>query len=259
MANRYLFCIDIDGTLLDGISKIPPQENIRAIQEARSQGHVIYINTGRSWSNIPNEIRNTLQFMDGICCANGSYIRTNDQVHKNEILPKHLVKEFLHYFLFEDDRFCLFEGVEALIKTRESSRLYGNPGVLIQSMEELTTKFNDPDFNVFSCEGQLPQSFRDHYCNLVNIFQCDTFADCIPLGCTKATGLQFVADLHGIEYSNTVAIGDSANDLPMLRAAGIAVAMGNASPDVKAEASFITDSNKEFGVASAIRKILSTI
>ncbi len=53
-----------------------------------------------------------------------------------------------------------------------------------------------------------------------------------------------------------MAIGDSGNDYMMLKAAGIGVAMGNAEPEVKSAADFITRSNQEDGVAYAIEQIL---
>ena len=55
-----------------------------------------------------------------------------------------------------------------------------------------------------------------------------------------------------IVLSQVMAIGDQDNDLPMILAAGLGVAMGNASEDVKAKADVITSSNAEDGVAQAI-------
>ena len=54
----------------------------------------------------------------------------------------------------------------------------------------------------------------------------------------------------------TIAAGDADNDIPMLQAAGLGVAMGNALPHVKAEADYIAPSNEEDGVATAIREFM---
>ena len=56
-----------------------------------------------------------------------------------------------------------------------------------------------------------------------------------------------------------MAMGDSENDLSMINAAGIGVAMGNASDDVKAVANYITSSNNEDGVAKAIKNFIPAI
>ena len=50
--------------------------------------------------------------------------------------------------------------------------------------------------------------------------------------------------------------GDSGNDYPMLKAAGFAVAMGNAEEKIKAAADFVTKTNEEDGVAYAIRRFV---
>ncbi len=74
-----------------------------------------------------------------------------------------------------------------------------------------------------------------------------------PLGVTKASGLRHVCKLLGIDMSEAVAVGDSLNDVPMLREAGLGVAMGNAQEEVKAVADAVTLSNEEDGVGHVIR------
>ena len=60
----------------------------------------------------------------------------------------------------------------------------------------------------------------------------------------------------GVTMEETIAFGDGTNDLTMLRAAGLGVAMGNAAPEVKAAAGMVTDDNEHSGVAKVIREIL---
>ena len=68
----------------------------------------------------------------------------------------------------------------------------------------------------------------------------------------KGLALQGLADLLGIPMAETMAFGDDLNDLSMLRAAGLGVAMGNASAEVKAAADYVTASCDENGVALAL-------
>lgn len=254
MTQPHLICIDIDGTLLDGQSDRPPQENVQAVCAARERGHKVFINTGRSWANIPRGLLDVLNCFDGICCANGSYIRTGENVLRNITFPEPLLYEAMLYFIREDPRFCLFEGESILLKTKDSSALYGSPGVQIFHPEELHTRYRGCRFNVFSCEGSPAEEFFRRFNGRINIFRCDTFTDCAPLGCSKATGMQYAANHCAIPMARTVAIGDSANDLPMMRAAAVSVAMGNSAEDVRRQADFITDSNTNCGVAQFIRR-----
>lgn len=73
-------------------------------------------------------------------------------------------------------------------------------------------------------------------------------------GVNKAKGIEVVCDRLGINMSQVMAVGDSLNDLPMIQAAGIGVAMGNAQVIVKHHADWVTDSNNQDGVAKAIQK-----
>lgn len=249
----HLICIDIDGTLTI-YPDILPQENILAIREARLRGHKVCINTGRAYANLPACILNADCF-DGLICANGSYIRVGDNVLRNAVFPEQTVYDAVQFFLEQDNRFCLLEGETHLLKLREYSALYGSPGILLQSVQELQNTYKGVLFNVFSCEGRLPESFLRRFGDRMEIFQCDVFADCTVPGCSKASGMQFMAAHYDIPSCNTVAIGDSANDLPMMTQSGFSVAMANAAEDVRIKADYVTAANTEAGVAQAIRTL----
>ena len=71
---------------------------------------------------------------------------------------------------------------------------------------------------------------------------------------SKAAAVKILADKWNIDNSEVMAIGDSYNDLPMLKAAGHSVAMGNAPDDVKAACEFVTDTCDNNGFAQAVYK-----
>ena len=77
-----------------------------------------------------------------------------------------------------------------------------------------------------------------------------------PPGVTKGAALRELAVLTGIPVEETIAVGDSGNDIAMLEAAGLAVAMGNADEELKAVADVTVATNEEDGCAEAIRKYL---
>jgi Cof subfamily protein (haloacid dehalogenase superfamily) len=76
----------------------------------------------------------------------------------------------------------------------------------------------------------------------------------LPKGVTKAYGIEKLIAHLDIKQSEVMAIGDEANDLPMIEFAGVGVAMKNATDEVKALATYITDDNEHDGVAKAIEK-----
>lgn len=82
------------------------------------------------------------------------------------------------------------------------------------------------------------------------------YLEIIPRSIHKGQGIRNICRVLGIQPSEVIAFGDAENDTPMLRAAGIGVAMGNASEAVKAAADHVTLSNNEDGVAVALEKLL---
>ena len=80
-----------------------------------------------------------------------------------------------------------------------------------------------------------------------------TFTDITSCKADKASGIAAMAAHFGIAISETMAFGDGGNDTPMLRHAGIGVAMGNALPEVQAAADFVTTAVDSDGIAHALR------
>ncbi len=76
----------------------------------------------------------------------------------------------------------------------------------------------------------------------------------VPLGVSKATGVEEVAGPLGITADDVVAFGDMPNDIPMLLWAGLGVAMGNAHPEAKAAADEVTTPNTDDGLARVLER-----
>ncbi|WP_407890056.1 HAD family hydrolase [Levilactobacillus sp. N40-8-2] len=72
----------------------------------------------------------------------------------------------------------------------------------------------------------------------------------------KSTGVQFIKDYYHLNTSETAAFGDGENDLPMLKAVGTPIVMGNATPEIKRQGVWVTTTNAEDGVAYAIQYYL---
>lgn len=81
-------------------------------------------------------------------------------------------------------------------------------------------------------------------------------AQIMPAGVSKATGLAVIAAHYGLDWSAFVAFGDDTNDMEMIQAAAVGVAMDNAIPQLKAVADRVTRSNNEDGVALVVEELL---
>jgi Cof subfamily protein (haloacid dehalogenase superfamily) len=82
------------------------------------------------------------------------------------------------------------------------------------------------------------------------------YLDVTPPGCDKGTFVEAIARRQGITTDAVATIGDMQNDLAMFRKSGFSVAMGNATDDVKQQATHVTTSNEDEGFAGAIELIL---
>lgn len=97
--------------------------------------------------------------------------------------------------------------------------------------------------------GMLPES--------LTVVQTATFyLEVIPRVINKGQGIRDICSVLGMEPAEVIAFGDAANDIPMLQAAGVGVAMGNAADAVKAAADMVTGSNNDDGIAAALERIL---
>lgn len=118
-------------------------------------------------------------------------------------------------------------------------------------------------FLVINYETKAPlETFRqwvleEYPQRLDAFFSCQAYLEIIPRGLSKGNALVQLAQRLGIPVENTVAAGDAANDLSMLRAAGIGVAMCNGTDEAKAAADAVTcrDNNHD-GIAEIIEKYL---
>jgi Cof subfamily protein (haloacid dehalogenase superfamily) len=88
------------------------------------------------------------------------------------------------------------------------------------------------------------------------VFSEHTYLEVLPTGSSKGAALEFVARLLGVPANAIVAVGDNLNDQEMLRFAGLGVAMGNAPPELQAQADYVTKTNDEEGLVEVIERFI---
>lgn len=253
--NRFAVFLDIDGTLISDSFAVP-EENLAAIAEAREKGHMVFINTGRSWGNIPEGLKAQLD-VDGYVCGNGAMITVGGREYRREKLRDDLVIRLAGYFLSTTDYWCVFEGYHGNYIISNGLRNPNSLQTVVNSMEDVENFCKNDEIQLFAMGPVPKEDFVNLFSDELDFFPINTYADCVRKGLNKANGIEKVIEITGIKRKNTVAMGDSANDLAMLEFAGIGVAMGNAPDDVKQRADYVTFSNCECGVAKAIRKLIT--
>lgn len=256
--NRKMIFFDIDGTIATEGKHFISDSTLSAIKKARENGHLAFINTGRTFFNVTEDIR-SIGF-DGYVCGCGTYIYYNDQVLLSKSIPHDICVEVVDK-LRECKIDALFEGTtdmffdnnapETSIVTRlknsfgakgfDTTKSWDDPELVFDKF--VTWSNEDSDMNTFFSYINKHFDYIDRGTN---------FGEIVPKGYSKATGIQFLQKHLNIALEDCYAIGDSSNDLPMLEYVPNSIAMGNSTPSLFDLVSFVTKDIAEDGIEHAL-------
>ena len=270
-----LIALDLDGTLLTSEKTISPEDRA-AVEEAIARGVLVVPVTGRPAQGVPREVLD-LPGVRYVVSSNGATIR--DIQTSETLLETHLeaetalavlaasnhvtmIREAFRAgvgYLSRADYDTLCNRYEGAMLTYVLDTRQVVPGTLEEFLRDDPRPIEELFFLTDSEETKL--GLQSALSALPGIGFADPFPRDLEVmagGIDKGEGLQFLLDRLGIDPSEVMAIGDGGSDLPMLRAAGVGVAMGNATEAVKAGADWVTGTCDENGVARAIRKFVLT-
>lgn len=239
-----LLALDMDGTLLDGNKEISP-ENRRWIRKARESGVAVCLATGRGRHTLMPYYRELE--LDGypfVAVNGGEVWRDGETLVSRKSLDPSLNRRFLDvaaasgawYWAYGPDGYLTKDNWKSGFETEQWQKF----GFYTEDRDALAWIVQQ-----VSAMGPLELSNSDPNNVEVN-----------PPGVTKASGLREVCRILGCRMEETIAIGDSLNDLAMIREAGLGIAMGNAQETVRQAADEIVANNEEDGVAMAIRRFI---
>lgn len=244
MKTFKLVALDMDGTLLTGRQTISP-ENRKWIRAALDAGVTVMFSTGRGVQSVLPYVEE-LGLESPLITVNGSEVwRAPGELLSRHTLKPEWVKELYTVVRRYEDAWYWSYTVGGL-RTKENwaedydSQQWLKFGVQMQDRARL-------------------QEIRDYLAELGRFELSNSHPNNLeinPKGVSKASGLREVCRLLGISMENVIAMGDSLNDLRMIREAGLGVAMGNAQEEVKRAADVVTVTNEEDGVARIIRQYL---
>ena len=249
---KYAIFLDFDGTL--SFDNKISEENCKAMQKVQDLGHYVFISTGRNHQGI-EPIASKFHTFDGYISGLGSYITFGDSVIYENFFPLQTVERAVRFFLET--------GLTGIITTVDCGYAVNPPEdylrhfTEIPSVEFLHEKLKNAKFQkIESGKTDWNPSELKFWEEIANTFVHEGYTECCPHGCSKSKAIKIVADKLGIKPENTIAMGDSANDIDMLEAAGIGVVMGNAPDFMKEKTDFITKTCRDNGVAYAINKLI---
>ncbi|QDP39868.1 Cof-type HAD-IIB family hydrolase [Radiobacillus deserti] len=281
-----LIATDLDGTLLNGDHKIS-KENAEAIKKAQQQGVKLVVATGRSYNSARKPLAD-VGLVAPVICLNGAQIYTVEgKLVRSVSLEKNVVMNIVEacrsmgaYFeLFtnhggfsssRDDFLNVMVDImmsanpelqEEDVKQHAQKRFQEEEITIIEDYEQLINRTDIEIFKLlaFSTTDETLQSIRDDLADEQGVAITSSGFDNLEFNhpdAQKGIALELFAKDIGISMKDVMAIGDNYNDVSMLRAAGIGVAMGNADEEIKQVSDFVTKSNLEHGVAHAIEENL---
>lgn len=254
---KYAIFSDIDGTLVSFTSHKIPDSTVQALETAKKNGHKFFISTGRPVILIKN-ITQVEHLVDGYITTNGAHCFVGNDVVCNNAISNDDFNAALrdsdkyHYpiiiagerdlvvYNFSDQVDRIFRrdlGVDNINYRQPLSALDG------QQILQLTAFVNAEHEKILMPKLKHCVSGRWH----------SEFIDITCDRADKGKGLVEIAAHEGFDIADTIALGDGGNDIPIIKQAGIGVAMGNAGDDVKETADFITNHVDEDGFMNALR------
>lgn len=273
-----LLAIDIDGTLVAEGDRITA-ETRAAVRRASAAGIEVVLATGRRYRTTRLAI-DALQLPVPAICLSGALVkgRNGETRHRERFLPEQVAtllrlarSRRLPLLLQRDAHahdgpdFIADAGAPWNSETRDYARANGEAGRVDATPE--ATAYDDillvgcfaPRAPLAALQNAIETEHGDAFASVLveSKKTAGWYLETTLRHVNKWHALQRLAADFGIAAEAVCAVGDSMNDLAMIRGAGFGVAMGNAEPEVKAAADWVTASNRQNGLVALVERLLA--
>lgn len=261
---------DIDGTLVNFQGRMPASTE-KALRQMQRNGHRIVICTGRSACQIYSWLLN-MKF-DGIIAAAGAYVECDGRIIYEHYMEGEAFVTTMDLLERVDASYAAQTKDSILVATKNKNRLVerfsamGMDGDAVVhfskslQVDDQIAKRNDIEkfafFDARITTSEIREALSD-YCDvtLISLENPTEYAgEIICKGINKSLGIQKYIEYTNIAREDTIAFGDSANDIEMIEYAHVGIAMGNAIEELKRRADYVTTGIDEDGIACALKKL----
>lgn len=272
--------LDLDGTLLNSERKIS-KETKEALIRAQKMGIKVMIASGRSANGLrPFAEELELHKYGGLLISNngavvedpfGEVMHLNNTIHipAMQKLIQHVSRYDAVMGLMDHNNIYALNGVNSVIDTGDEGLLNVVEGESIDCGLEIIELDHFDDFDKpiskFLVASHLDYMDEHREAIIAPVkdeisFEYTTpyFIEFMRKGTNKANGLEAALKVLNIPRAHSIAFGDGENDLSLIQYAGTGVAMGNATPNIKRHADFLTHSNDENGISTFLEDKLFT-
>jgi HAD superfamily hydrolase (TIGR01484 family) len=247
---QYVIFLDIDGTLYTSANGIP-QENIEVIRQVREQGHLVLINTGRSYGYIPDVILESVP-LDGFVSALGSDVRFRGEKLYTAALSQEQLRKVVQFYMEEGKR-CTLEGEDDVFVINPRKQ---DGKIPITSLDDFDKLYPESRINIFTSLGRVTDRERELFGDDFYFVEHPGYYEGALKGNSKSRGMEIVLNHLGMTARDCIAMGDSMNDYDMLKYAGFGIAMEDSPEKLKEISDAVTKTADEGGVAAALREFV---
>ncbi|MDO4438563.1 MAG: HAD family hydrolase [Eubacteriales bacterium] len=257
MIERRALFFDVDGTLM-GENGTIPKSALTAIKEARDNGDLVFINSGRVYP-LAAYLDKYIE-TDGLLCGCGTDLRLGNEQLYVYYIPENIMEDIRScYMNYNIDIFL--EGPQGIspspnLRIEESL----NVAEFIKAQNGMTfMDFDDKayrpsKFCVLSDEESDIDGFKERFQDIFDfIDRGDGFYECVPHGHGKGFAVFKILELCNIKPENTYVFGDSTNDIDMLKVVDHAIIMGEHDKAIEEYAEFVTRNVEDDGIAYAMK------
>ena len=271
MKPYQMIALDIDGTLLNSEKKVPP-ECACAIRQAAAAGKTVVFCTSRAVSELEEffdllpEIRYAVFASGGgiydIAERRAFALRGIPRSQADAVMDAVKTKDLMPQIVLADRDVIQASQMAALERYHMGvyRPLYEKAMTLVEDIFAFYHACQDEilKINLYHADPAERIRTREQLSSLPieKVYSEESSLECSALGINKGTGLKRLCDELGILPEHCIAVGDAENDIPMIRAAGLGVAMGNAPPHVRREADRVVGDLDHGGCAEAVRLAL---
>lgn len=248
---------DVDGTLVSFENHKVPVSTIESIKELQKKGIKVFVATGRDYGSlyIGNNV-DEIDF-DGFVTLNGQYAFSKEkEILHEKTMDKEDVENAINYVL-DNDIACAFVSNDMFFVNKINDRVRAIYESVNLPMPQVMDPTKARDMKIFQVnpfvEEIEEEKFMKNMKSSISTRWSPLFVDVIPVGGGKHKSISKIIELYGFDKSEIMTFGDGGNDKSMIEFAGIGVAMGNANPEIKEIADYITDTVDNDGVLKALK------
>ena len=184
---RYLIFLDIDETVMS-CGEIHPR-TVEGVRRAKESGHKVFINTGRTFSIIPQKLVEELH-PDGFVCGIGSNIVIDGKVELSRTFDRELSRRVID-FCFRKKIRTIIEGENVSVSILGTS-VHTGPELEVFSFEDMMERFPDIDIGKFTAMRPIKDSEIPELGDCVSVVNHPRYSEIGLAGCSKASGMEFV-------------------------------------------------------------------